>query len=123
MTGPRVPKRPPQAAADATATDPLRRKRDDEADDALIAKSDSAMAANPDLIPGGKYLDAQRRKRDRSPASAEDLERWIRAEPQPEDDMTKYGDPRTQRIPLADYKADPELLKMIKVREKRRKHL
>lgn len=58
---------PPRAAADVTATDPLRRKRAADADDELVRKSDSAMAANDWLIPGGKYLDALNRQGDRSP--------------------------------------------------------
>lgn len=65
-----LPAPPPRAAADVTATDPLRHRHAEDADDALIAHSDSAMAANDDLIPGGRYIDALDRQNNRAPRLA-----------------------------------------------------
>lgn len=111
---------PPRAAADVTATDPLRRRHAEDADDRTIAESDSAMNANSWLIPGGKYLDAQRRKSDRGPRlstmdehGVEDLVNNMSQPPR---------NPMTDWNPSDPFSADnPEVSKKLRAEELARK--
>lgn len=114
------PARPPRAAADATAIDPLRRKHADERDDDLIQRTEAGMVRNGMLIPGENYDAARQRRSERSPVLSTMDEHGVQdvvnnlSQP-PRNPMTDWN-------PADPYSADnPEVSKQLRAEELARK--